>query len=163
MIVLSLTEEDRALLLPLTPEQRDQIFLGPAHRGWGGSSWGKMEEETLEAIPAQGRPQETEERVQQALLQGACPKCRPKCCPKYCPKWTPPFPFPFLSLFGPLSSPLFSPPEPPLSTPPYNPPLFSLSFPISPGCLTRGRRPVFPVLGRLSPEGRKTGRQEIVE
>ena len=27
MIVLSLTEEDRALLLPLTPEQRDQVFL----------------------------------------------------------------------------------------------------------------------------------------
>ena len=50
MIVLSLTEEDRALLLPLTPEQRDQVFLALLTGAGAGSSWGKMEEETLEAI-----------------------------------------------------------------------------------------------------------------
>lgn len=50
MIVLSLTEEDRSLLLPLTPEQRDQVFLALLTGAGAGSSWGKMEEETLEAI-----------------------------------------------------------------------------------------------------------------
>ena len=50
MIVLSLTEEDRALLLPLAPEQRDQVFLALLTGAGAGSNWGKLEEETLEAI-----------------------------------------------------------------------------------------------------------------
>lgn len=156
MIVLSLTEEDRALLLPLTPEQRDQIFLALLTGAGAGSSWGKMEEETLEAIRRRARPQETEERVQQALLQGACPKCRPKCCPKYCPKWTPPFPFPFLSLFGPLSSPSSLPPEPPLSTPPYNPPS-SPSLSPSPRDVSRADEDRFSRFWAAYP--RKVGKQ----
>ena len=47
MIVLSLSEEDRVLLLPLTPEQRDHVFLALLTGSGAGSSWGKMEEETL--------------------------------------------------------------------------------------------------------------------
>lgn len=116
MIVLSLTEEDRALLLPLTPEQRDQVFLALLTGAGAGSSWGKMEEETLEAIRrrAARRKQKSEysKRYYRGHVQNAVQNTVQNGHP----------PSPSSPSSAPFLPPSSLPPEPPLSTPPYNPP-----------------------------------------
>ena len=154
MIVLSLTEEDRALLLPLTPEQRDQIFLALLTGAGAGSSWGKMEEETLEAIRRRaarrkqkseyskryyrGHVQNAVQNVVQNTVQGGHP------------------PSPSSPSSAPFLPPSSLPPEPPLSTPPYNPPS-SPSLSPSPRDVSRADEDRFSRFWAAYP--RKVGKQ----
>ena len=55
MIVLSLTEEDRSLLLPLTPIQRDRVILALLAGGEAEENWGEIEQGILESIRRRGR------------------------------------------------------------------------------------------------------------
>ena len=54
MIVLSLTEEDRSLLLPLTPIQRDRVILALLAGGEAEENWGEIEQGILESIRRRG-------------------------------------------------------------------------------------------------------------
>lgn len=120
MIVLSLTEEDRALLLPLTPEQRDQIFLALLTGAGAGSSWGKMEEETLEAIRRRAARRKQKSEYSKRYYRGHVQNAVQNVVQNTVQNGHPPSPSsPSSAPFLPPSS---LPPEPPLSTPPYNPP-----------------------------------------
>lgn len=120
MIVLSLTEEDRALLLPLTPEQRDQVFLALLTGAGAGSSWGKMEEETLEAIRRRAARRKQKSEYSKRYYRGHVQNAVQNVVQNTVQNGHPPSPSsPSSAPFLPPSS---LPPEPPLSTPPYNPP-----------------------------------------
>lgn len=120
MIVLSLTEEDRALLLPLTPEQRDQVFLALLTGAGAGSSWGKMEEETLEAIRRRAARRKQKSECSKRYYRGHVQNSVQNVVQNTVQNGHPPSPSsPSSAPFLPPSS---LPPEPPLSTPPYNPP-----------------------------------------
>lgn len=120
MIVLSLTEEDRALLLPLTPEQRDQVFLALLTGAGAGSGWGKMEEETLEAIRRRAARRKQKSEYSKRYYRGHVQNAVQNVVQNTVQNGHPPSPSsPSSAPFLPPSS---LPPEPPLSTPPYNPP-----------------------------------------
>ena len=70
MIILSLTEEDRALLLPLQPAQRDQVFLALLAGMEAGAEWGKVERETLEAIRRRERSSTGRFCVWRGMMRG---------------------------------------------------------------------------------------------
>lgn len=154
MIVLSLTEEDRALLLPLQPEQRDQVFLALLTGTESGEEWGKVEQETLEAIRRrerrrkskseyskryyQGRVQNSVQNVVQNTVQNGHPSPSP----------SPPSP--------PLLPPSSLPPSPPIPSPPYNPP--SSPSPITPPrCISHAQEQRFSQFWAAYP--RKVGKQ----
>lgn len=154
MIVLSLTEEDRALLLPLQPEQRDQVFLALLTGTESGEEWGKVEQETLEAIRKrerrrkskseyskryyQGRVQNSVQNVVQNTVQNGHPSPSP----------SPPSP--------PLLPPSSLPPSPPIPSPPYNPPS-SPSPTTPPRCISRAQEQRFSQFWAAYP--RKVGKQ----
>lgn len=154
MIVLSLTEEDRALLLPLTPEQRDQVFLALLTGAGAGSRWGKMEEETLEAIQrrAARRKQKSEysKRYYRGHLQNAVQNVVQNTVQNGHP------PSPSSPSSAPFLPPSSLPPEPPLSTPPYNPPS-SPSLSPSPRDVSRADEDRFSRFWAAYP--RKVGKQ----
>ena len=121
MIVLSLTEEDRALLLPLTPEQRDQVFLALLTGAGAGSSWGKVEEETLEAIRRRTARRKQKSEYSKRYYRGHVQNAVQNVVQNTVQNGHPPSPSsPSSAPFLPPSS---LPPEPPLSTPPYTPSL----------------------------------------
>ena len=70
MIILSLTEEDRALLLPLQPAQRDQVFLALLAGMEAGAEWGKVERETLEAIRRRERRRKSKSEYSKRYYKG---------------------------------------------------------------------------------------------
>lgn len=154
MIVLSLTEEDRALLLPLTPEQRDQIFLALLTGAGAGSSWGKMEEETLEAIRRRAARRKQKSEYSKRYYRGHAQNAVQNVVQNTVQNRHPPFPSsPSSAPFLPPSS---LPPEPPLSTPPYNPPS-SPSLSPSPRDVSRADEDRFSRFWAAYP--RKVGKQ----
>nr|DAY16154.1 MAG TPA: replisome organizer protein [Caudoviricetes sp.] len=154
MIVLSLTEEDRSLLLPLTPEQRDQVFLALLTGAGAGSSWGKMEKETLEAIRrrAARRKQKSEysKRYYRGHVQNAVQNVVQNTVQNGHPH------SPSSPSSAPFLPPSSLPPEPPLSTPPYNPPS-SPSLSPSPRDVSRADEDRFSRFWAAYP--RKVGKQ----
>lgn len=154
MIVLSLTEEDRALLLPLTPEQRDQIFLALLTGAGAGSSWGKMEEETLEAIRRRAARRKQKSEYSKRYYRGHVQNAVQNVVQNTVQNGHPPSPSsPSSAPFLPPSS---LPPEPPLSTPPYNPPS-SPSLSPSPRDVSRANEDRFSRFWAAYP--RKVGKQ----
>lgn len=154
MIVLSLTEEDRALLLPLTPEQRDQIFLALLTGAGAGSSWGKMEEETLEAIRRRAARRKQKSEYSKRYYKGHVQNAVQNVVQNTVQNGHPPSPSsPSSAPFLPPSS---LPPEPPLSTPPYNPPS-SPSLSPSPRDVSRADEDRFSRFWAAYP--RKVGKQ----
>ncbi len=154
MIVLSLTEEDRALLLPLTPEQRDQIFLALLTGAGAGSSWGKMEEETLEAIRRRAARRKQKSEYSKRYYRGHVQNAVQNVVQNTVQNGHPPSPSsPSSAPFLPPSS---LPPEPPLSTPPYNPPS-SPSLSPSPRDVSRADEDRFSRFWAAYP--RKVGKQ----
>lgn len=154
MIVLSLTEEDRALLLPLTPEQRDQVFLALLTGAGAGSSWGKMEEETLEAIRRRAARRKQKSEYSKRYYRGHVQNAVQNVVQNTVQNGHPPSPSsPSSAPFLPPSS---LPPEPPLSTPPYNPPS-SPSLSPSPRDVSRANEDRFSRFWAAYP--RKVGKQ----
>lgn len=154
MIVLSLTEEDRALLLPLTPEQRDQVFLALLTGAGAGSSWGKMEEETLEAIRRRAARRKQKSEYSKRYYRGHVQNAIQNVVQNTVQNGHPPSPSsPSSAPFLPPSS---LPPEPPLSTPPYNPPS-SPSLSPSPRDVSRADEDRFSRFWAAYP--RKVGKQ----
>lgn len=154
MIVLSLTEEDRALLLPLTPEQRDQVFLALLTGVGAGSSWGKMEEETLEAIRRRAARRKQKSEYSKRYYRGHVQNAVQNVVQNTVQNGHPPSPSsPSSAPFLPPSS---LPPEPPLSTPPYNPPS-SPSLSPSPRDVSRADEDRFSRFWAAYP--RKVGKQ----
>lgn len=154
MIVLSLTEEDRALLLPLTPEQRDQVFLALLTGVGAGSSWGKMEEETLEAIRRRAARRKQKSEYSKRYYRGHAQNAVQNVVQNTVQNGHPPSPSsPSSAPFLPPSS---LPPEPPLSTPPYNPPS-SPSLSPSPRDVSRADEDRFSRFWAAYP--RKVGKQ----
>ena len=154
MIVLSLTEEDRALLLPLTPEQRDQIFLALLTGAGAGSSWGKMEKETLEAIRRRAARRKQKSEYSKRYYRGHVQNAVQNVVQNTVQNGHPPSPSsPSSAPFLPPSS---LPPEPPLSTPPYNPPS-SPSLSPSPRDVSRADEDRFSRFWAAYP--RKVGKQ----
>lgn len=154
MIVLSLTEEDRALLLPLTPEQRDQVFLALLTGAGAGSSWGKMEEETLEAIQRRAARRKQKSEYSKRYYRGHVQNAVQNVVQNTVQNGHPPSPSsPSSAPFLPPSS---LPPEPPLSTPPYNPPS-SPSLSPSPRDVSRADEDRFSRFWAAYP--RKVGKQ----
>nr|DAS16675.1 MAG TPA: replisome organizer protein [Caudoviricetes sp.] len=154
MIVLSLTEEDRALLLPLTPEQRDQVFLALLTGVGAGSSWGKMEEETLEAIRRRAARRKQKSEYSKRYYKGHVQNAVQNAVQNTVQNGHPPSPSsPSSAPFLPPSS---LPPEPPLSTPPYNPPS-SPSLSPSPRDVSRADEDRFSRFWAAYP--RKVGKQ----
>ncbi len=154
MIVLSLTEEDRALLLPLTPEQRDQVFLALLTGAGAGSSWGKMEEETLEAIRRRAARRKQKSEYSKRYYRGHVQNAVQNVVQNTVQNGHPPSPSsPSSAPFLPPSS---LPPEPPLSTPPYNPPS-SPSLSPSPRDVSRADEDRFSRFWAAYP--RKVGKQ----
>lgn len=154
MIVLSLTEEDRALLLPLTPEQRDQVFLALLTGAGAGSSWGKMEEETLEAIRRRAARRKQKSEYSKSYYRGRVQNAVQNVVQNTVQNGHPPSPSsPSSAPFLPPSS---LPPEPPLSTPPYNPPS-SPSLSPSPRDVSRADEDRFSRFWAAYP--RKVGKQ----
>lgn len=154
MIVLSLTEEDRALLLPLTPEQRDQIFLALLTGAGAGSGWGKMEEETLEAIRRRAARRKQKSEYSKRYYRGHVQNAVQNVVQNTVQNGHPPSPSsPSSAPFLPPSS---LPPEPPLSTPPYNPPS-SPSLSPSPRDVSRADEDRFSRFWAAYP--RKVGKQ----
>lgn len=154
MIVLSLTEEDRALLLPLTPEQRDQVFLALLTGVGAGSSWGKMEEETLEAIRRRAARRKQKSEYSKRYYKGHVQNAVQNVVQNTVQNGHPPSPSsPSSAPFLPPSS---LPPEPPLSTPPYNPPS-SPSLSPSPRDVSRADEDRFSRFWAAYP--RKVGKQ----
>lgn len=154
MIVLSLTEEDRALLLPLTPEQRDQVFLALLTGAGAGSSWGKMEEETLEAIRRRAARRKQKSEYSKRYYKGHVQNAVQNVVQNTVQNGHPPSPSsPSSAPFLPPSS---LPPEPPLSTPPYNPPS-SPSLSPSPRDVSRADEDRFSRFWAAYP--RKVGKQ----
>lgn len=154
MIVLSLTEEDRALLLPLTPGQRDQIFLALLTGAGAGSSWGKMEEETLEAIRRRAARRKQKSEYSKRYYRGHVQNAVQNVVQNTVQNGHPPSPSsPSSAPFLPPSS---LPPEPPLSTPPYNPPS-SPSLSPSPRDVSRANEDRFSRFWAAYP--RKVGKQ----
>lgn len=154
MIVLSLTEEDRALLLPLTPEQRDQVFLALLTGAGAGSSWGKMEEETLEAIRRRAARRKQKSEYSKRYYRGHVQNAVQNVVQNTVQSGHPPSPSsPSSAPFLPPSS---LPPEPPLSTPPYNPPS-SPSLSPSPRDVSRADEDRFSRFWAAYP--RKVGKQ----
>ena len=154
MIVLSLTEEDRALLLPLTPEQRDQVFLALLTGAGAGSSWGKMEEETLEAIRRRAARRKQKSEYSKRYYRGHVQNAVQNVVQNTVQNGHPP------STSSPASAPFLPPsslpPEPPLSTPPYNPPS-SPSLSPSPRDVSRADEDRFSRFWAAYP--RKVGKQ----
>lgn len=154
MIVLSLTEEDRALLLPLTPEQRDQVFLALLTGAGAGSSWGKMEEETLEAIRRRAARRKQKSEYSKRYYRGHVQNAVQNVVQNTVQNGHPP------STSSPSSAPFLPPsslpPEPPLSTPPYNPPS-SPSLSPSPRDVSRADEDRFSRFWAAYP--RKVGKQ----
>ena len=154
MIVLSLTEEDRALLLPLTPEQRDQVFLALLTGAGAGSSWGKMEEEALEAIRRRAARRKQKSEYSKRYYRGHVQNAVQNVVQNTVQNGHPPSPSsPSSAPFLPPSS---LPPEPPLSTPPYNPPS-SPSLSPSPRDVSRADEDRFSRFWAAYP--RKVGKQ----
>lgn len=154
MIVLSLTEEDRALLLPLAPEQRDQIFLALLTGAGAGSTWGKMEEETLEAIRRRAARRKQKSEYSKRYYKGHVQNAVQNVVQNTVQNGHPPSPSsPSSAPFLPPSS---LPPEPPLSTPPYNPPS-SPSLSPSPRDVSRADEDRFSRFWAAYP--RKVGKQ----
>lgn len=154
MIVLSLTEEDRALLLPLTPEQRDQVFLALLTGAGAGSSWGKVEEETLEAIRRRTARRKQKSEYSKRYYRGHVQNAVQNVVQNTVQNGHPPSPSsPSSAPFLPPSS---LPPEPPLSTPPYNPPS-SPSLSPSPRDVSRADEDRFSRFWAAYP--RKVGKQ----
>lgn len=154
MIVLSLTEEDRALLLPLTPGQRDQIFLALLTGAGAESSWGKMEEETLEAIRRRAARRKQKSEYSKRYYRGHVQNAVQNVVQNTVQNGHPPSPSsPSSAPFLPPSS---LPPEPPLSTPPYNPPS-SPSLSPSPRDVSRADEDRFSRFWAAYP--RKVGKQ----
>ena len=154
MIVLSLTEEDRALLLPLTPEQRDQVFLALLTGAGAGSSWGKVEEETLEAIRRRTARRKQKSEYSKRYYRGHVQNAVQNVVQNTVQNGHPPSPSsPSSAPFLPPSS---LPPEPPLSTPPYNPPS-SPSLSPSPRDVSRANEDRFSRFWAAYP--RKVGKQ----
>lgn len=154
MIVLSLTEEDRVLLLPLTPEQRDQVFLALLTGAGAGSSWGKMEEETLEAIRRRAARRKQKSEYSKRYYRGHVQNAVQNVVQNTVQNGHPPSPSsPSSAPFLPPSS---LPPEPPLSTPPYNPPS-SPSLSPSPRDVSRANEDRFSRFWAAYP--RKVGKQ----
>lgn len=154
MIVLSLTEEDRSLLLPLTPEQRDQVFLALLTGAGAGSSWGKMEKETLEAIRRRAARRKQKSEYSKRYYRGHVQNAVQNVVQNTVQNGHPPSPSsPSSAPFLPPSS---LPPEPPLSTPPYNPPS-SPSLSPSPRDVSRADEDRFSRFWAAYP--RKVGKQ----
>ena len=154
MIVLSLTEEDRSLLLPLTPEQRDQVFLALLTGAGAGSSWGKMEKETLEAIRRRAARRKQKSEYSKRYYRGHVQNAVQTVVQNTVQNGHPPSPSsPSSAPFLPPSS---LPPEPPLSTPPYNPPS-SPSLSPSPRDVSRADEDRFSRFWAAYP--RKVGKQ----
>lgn len=114
MIVLSLTEEDRSLLLPLTTGQRDRVVLALLAGGEAEENWGEIERDILASIRRRGKAREkAASRVK---------KYRERYCNSYNNRYsngysnTPPPSFP------PFLPPSSLSPETPISLSPYNPP-----------------------------------------
>lgn len=154
MIVLSLTEEDRSLLLPLTPEQRDQVFLALLTGAGAGSSWGKMEKEALEAIRRRAARRKQKSEYSKRYYRGHVQNAVQNVVQNTVQNGHPPSPSsPSSAPFLPPSS---LPPEPPLSTPPYNPPS-SPSLSPSPRDVSRADEDRFSRFWAAYP--RKVGKQ----
>ena len=154
MIALSLTEEDRALLLPLTPEQRDQVFLALLTGAGAGSSWGKMEEETLEAIRRRAARRKQKSEYSKRYYRGHVQNAVQNVVQNTVQNGHPPSPS------SPSSAPFLPPsslsPDPPLSPPPYNPPS-SPSLSPSPRDVSRADEDRFSRFWAAYP--RKVGKQ----
>ena len=146
MIVLSLTEEDRALLLPLTPEQRDQVFLALLTGAGAGSTWGKMEEETLEAIRRRAARRKQKSEYSKRYYKGHVQNAVQNVVQNTVQNGHPPSP----------SSPSSAPFLPPSSLPPIIPPLLPL-FPHLPGMSHARTKTGFPGFGPPIP-GRSENR-----
>ncbi len=114
MIVLSLTEEDRVLLLALRPAQRNQVFLALLTGAEGAPGWDVAAQDTLSAIRRReaGR-RRTRERVERYRSRYSARYSNGHCNGE---SNLPPSPSPPLPPPSPLS------PEPPISSPPYYPP-----------------------------------------
>lgn len=155
MIVLSLTEEDRALLLPLTPEQRDQIFLALLTGAGAGSSWGKMEEETLEAIRRRAARRKQKSEYSKRYYRGHVQNAVQNVVQNTVQNGHPPSPSPSSPSSAPFLPPSSLPPDPSLYSP-YNPPS-SPSLSPSPRDVSRADEDRFSRFWAAYP--RKVGKQ----